>query len=157
MDDKIYELMAQAEILQEHALELQNKTSEAISEIPKAIDQVKRKLLSTAILSVCIWVILGALIILAVWFFTEWTIDSLKGEKIALKWEISDLQGKVEKLRKEVQQEEVKLAKIHSESLGIEVGERKGQRWLKLGKGYEVGKIIEWKDGREGIEVNQKK
>lgn len=31
MDDKIYELMAQAEILQEHALELQNKASEATS------------------------------------------------------------------------------------------------------------------------------
>ena len=146
MDDKIYELMAQAEILQEHALELQNKASEATSGIFKTLDQVKRKLLSTALLSACIWVILGVLVILAVWFFMELTTDSLRDERIALKWEISDLQGKVEKLRKEVQ------------TWGVELVRNKGKRWIKFGKGDQAGEEVEWKsEGRSGIEVIPKK
>ena len=155
MDDKIYELMAQAEILQEHALELQNKASEATSGIFKALDQVKRKLLSTALLSVCIWVILGALVFLAMWFFTEWSTDSLRDEKTALKWEISDLQGKVEKLRKEVQSEEKRLAEV--QTWGIELIRDKGNRWLKLGKDDQFGQTGNWTDGRAGIEIIRKK
>ncbi len=157
MDDKIYELMAQAEILQEHALALQNKASEAILEIPEAIDGVKEKLRSTALWSALIWVITGAVVVLGVWIAIMWSTKGLLEEQNRLQWEVGDLKGQVKNLRKEVQAEEEKLAKIHSESWGIEVGEIKGQRWLKLGKGYEVGKTIEWKDGREGIEVNRKK
>ena len=155
MDDKIYELMAQAEILQEHALELQNKASEATSGIFQALDQVKRKLLSTAFLSACIWVIFGALVFLAVWFLTSLSIDRLKDEKTAIKWEISDLQGKVEKLRKEVQSEEKRLAKV--QTWGVELVRNKGDRWIKLGKGDQLGKPVEWDDGRFGIEIIQKK
>lgn len=156
MDDKIYELMAQAEILQEHALELQNKASEATSGTFKALDQLKRKLLSTALLSACIWVVLGVLVILAVWFFTELTTDSLRDERIALKWEISDLQGKVEKLRKEVQTEEKRLAEV--QTWGVELVRNKGKRWIKFGKGDQAGKEVEWKsEGRSGIEIIPKK
>ena len=155
MDDKIYELMAQAEIFQEHALELQNKTSEATSGIFQALDQVKRKLLSTALLSAVIWVILGALVFLAVWFFTELTTDSLRDEKTALKWEISDLQGKVEKLRKEVQSEEKRLAEV--QTWGIEIREDKGKRFIRLGKGDQFGQTGNWTDGRAGIEIIRKK
>ena len=155
MDDKIYELMAQAEILQEHALELQNKASEATSGIFQTLDQVKRKLLSTALLSACIWVILGILVFLAVWFFIELTTDNLRDEKIALKWEISDLQGKVEKLRKEVQSEEKRLAEV--QTWGIELIRDKGNRWLKLGKDDQFGQTGNWTDGRAGIEIIRKK
>ena len=155
MDDKIYELMAQAEILQEHALELQNKASEATSGIFKTLDQVKRKLLSTALLSACIWVILGILVTVVVWFFTELTTDNLRDEKIALKWEISDLQGKVEKLRKEVQSEEKRLAEV--QTWGIELIRDKGNRWLKLGKDDQFGQTGNWTDGRAGIEIIRKK
>ena len=157
MDDKIYELMAQAEILQEHALELQNKASEATSEIFKALDQVKRKLLSTAFLSACIWVILGALVILAVWFFTELSTDSLRDERTALKWEIADLQGKIEKLRKEVKEEEGKIAELHSKRWDIDLRVENGKRWIRLGKGDQFGKSAKWTDGRAGIEIIQKK
>ena len=155
MDDKIYELMAQAEILQEHALELQNKASKATSGIFKALDQVKRKLLFTALLSACIWVILGILVTVAVWFFIELTTDNLRDEKIALKWEISDLQGKVEKLRKEVQSEEKRLAEV--QTWGIELIRDKGNRWLKLGKDDQFGQTGNWTDGRAGIEIIRKK
>ena len=155
MDDKIYELMAQAEILQEHALELQNKASEATSGIFKALDQVKRKLLFTALLSACIWVIFGLLFFLAVWFFTEWSTDSLRDERTALKWEISDLQGQVEKLRKEIQSEEKRLAEV--QTWGIELREDKGKRFIRLGKGDQFGQTGNWTDGRAGIEIIRKK
>ena len=155
MDNKIYELMAQAEILQEHALELQNKAFEATSGIFKVLDQVKRKLLSTALLSACIWVILGVLVFLAVWFFTKFTTDSLRDERTALKWEILDLQGKVEKLRKEVESEEKRLAEV--QTWGIELIRDKGNRWLKLGKDDQFGQTGNWTDGRAGIEIIRKK
>ena len=155
MDNKIYELMAQAEILQEHALELQNKAFEATSGIFKVLDQVKRKLLSTALLSACIWVILGVLVFLAVWFFTKFTTDSLRDERTGLKWEISDLQGKVEKLRKEVESEEKRLAEV--QTWGIELIRDKGNRWLKLGKDDQFGQTGNWTDGRAGIEIIRKK
>ena len=155
MDDKIYELMAQAEILQEHALELQNKASEATSGIFKALDQVKRKLLSTALLSACIWVIFGVLVTVAVRFFTEWSTDSLRDERTALKWEISDLQGQVEKLRKEVQSEEKRLAEV--QTWGIELREDNGKRFIRLGKGDQFGQTGNWTDGRAGIEIIRKK
>ena len=155
MDDKIYELMAQAEILQEHALELQNKASEATSGIFKALDQVKRKLLFTALLSACIWVIFGLLVFLAVWFFIDWSTDSLRDEKTALKWEISDLQGQVEKLRKEIQSEEKRLSEV--QTWGIKLVREKGQRWIMLGKGDQPGKKVSWDNGRSGIEVIPKK
>lgn len=156
MDDKIYELMAQAEILQEHALELQNKASEATSGIFQALDQVKRKLLSTALLSACIWVILGVLVFLAVWVFTELSTDNLRDERTALKWEISDLEGKVEKLRKEVQGEKKRLAEV--QTWGVELVRNKGKRWIKFGKGDQPGEEVEWKnEGRSGIEIIPKK
>ena len=155
MDNKIYELMAQAEILQEHALELQNKAFEATSGIFKVLDQVKRKLLSTALLSACIWVILGVLVFLAVWFFTKFTTDSWRDERTALKWEILDLQGKVEKLRKEVESEEKRLAEV--QTWGIELIRDKGNRWLKLGKDDQFGQTGNWTDGRAGIEIIRKK
>lgn len=156
MDDKIYELMAQAEILQEHALKLQNKASEATSGIFKTLDQVKRKLFHTALLSACIWVILGVLVILAVWLFMELTTDRLRDERIVLKWEISDLQGQVEKLRKEVQSEEKRLAEV--QTWGVELVRNKGKRWIKFGKGDQAGEEVEWKsEGRSGIEIIPKK
>ena len=156
MDNKIYELMAQAEILQEHALELQNKASEAIFEIPEAIDQAKRKLGSTAILSACIWVIFGIVAILAVWIMADWVTDNLREEKNRLKWEISGLKSEAERLRKEIKDEEKKLAKV--QSWGIELVENKGQRWIMLGKGDHPGEKVIWDDkGRTGIQVIRKK
>ena len=119
------------------------------------LDQVKRKLLSTALLSACIWVILGVLVFLAVWFFTKFTTDSLRDERTALKWEISDLQGKVEKLRKEVESEEKRLAEV--QTWGIELIRDKGNRWLKLGKDDQFGQTGNWTDGRAGIEIIRKK
>ena len=155
MDDKIYELMAQAEILQEHALELQNKASEAIFEIPEAIDQAKRKLGSTAILSACIWVIFGVMAIFAVWIMADWVTDNLREEKNTLQWEVMDLEGKVKKLRTEVESEEKRLAEV--QTWGIELVREKEQRWIMLGKGDQPGKKVSWDNGRSGIEVIPKK
>ena len=155
MDDKIYELMAQAEILQEHALELQNKASEATSGLFKTLDQVKRKLLSTALLSACIWVIFGAMTILAIWIIADWVTDNLREEKNTLQWEVMDLEGKVKKLRAEVESEEKRLAEV--QTWGIELVKDKRQRWLKLGKGDQFGQTGTWTDGRAGIEIIRKK
>lgn len=96
------------------------------------------------------------LVILAVWFFTELTTDSLRDERTALKWEISDLQGKVEKLRSEVQSEEKRLAEV--QTWGVELVRNKGKRWIKFGKGDQAGEEVEWKsEGRSGIEIIPKK
>ena len=155
MDSKIYELMAQAEILQEHALELQNKASEAIFEIPEAIDQAKRKLRSTAILSACIWVIFGVMAILAVWIMADWITDSLRQEKSSLHREIGDLKNEIAKLRKEVESEEKRLAEV--QRWGIELRERDGRRGIILRKGDIAGEARKLKNGRFMIEVIREK
>ena len=157
MDDKIYELMAQAEILQEHALALQNKASETILEIPEAIDGVKEKLRSTALWSALIWVITGAVVVLGVWVAIMWSTKGLLEEQNRLQWEIGDLKGQAENLRKEVKAEEGKLAEMRSKRWDINLLERDGKRWIKLGKGDQAGEKVNWKDGRSGIEVIPKK
>lgn len=148
MDNKIYELMAQAEVLQEHALKLQNKASEAILEIPEAIDQVKKKLLSVALQSAFIWVITGAIVILGVYVAIMWSTTGLMDEQ-------NRLEAQIERLRKEAQEEEKRRAEL--KSWGIELVRDKGDRWIKFGKDDQPGKSVEWDDGRNGIEVIRKK
>ena len=156
MDNKIYELMAQAEVLQEHALELQNKASEAIFEIPEAIDQAKKKIRSTALWGAVVWLFFGIAIFFTIWFAFKWSTELLREEKNSLKWEISGLEVQVENLRKKIQSEEKRLAEV--QTWGIELVKNKGKRWIKFGKGDQAGDEVEWKnEGRSGIEVIRKK
>lgn len=43
MEEKLFELMAQAEDLQNHAAKLQNKAQEAFSALPLAVEQAGQK------------------------------------------------------------------------------------------------------------------
>lgn len=151
MENQIYELMAQAEILQEHALEIQNGAVKTISGIPEAVEDATEKIRSTALWAAIIFLVFGLLTTCGIVLGLYWSTDGLREEKRGLQHQIEDLKNAV-------QAEKISLEEIRSKKWGIELGERNGQRWLKLGKEYEVGKAIEWKkDGREGIEINLKK
>lgn len=150
MEEQIYELMAQAETLQEHALKLQNKASEAISEIPEVIDEVKETIRSTALLSAIIWIIFGVVTFLGVWIALEWSTNHLREERNRLQNHIKELQGVA-------QQEQEKIAEMRSKRWGIDLVERDGERWIRLRKGDGVGQNGDWTDGRTGIEIIRKK
>ncbi len=147
--------MAQAEILQEHALELQNKASEAIFGVPEAIDQAKKKIRSTALWGAVVWLFFGIAIFFALWFAFRWSTELLREEKNSLQWEVMNLEEKVKKLRTEVESEEKRLAEV--QTWGIELREDKGKRFIRLGKGDQFGQTGNWMDGRAGIEVIRKK
>ena len=50
-EEKLYVLMAQAEDLQKHAVELQNKAQETFSALPSAVEQAGQKIRSTGLLA----------------------------------------------------------------------------------------------------------
>lgn len=150
MEEKIYELMAQAETLQEHAVELQNKASEAISEIPEAIDKVKETIRSTALLSAIIWIIFGVVIFLGVWIALEWSTNHLREERNRLQNQISELQGVV-------QDEQKKIAEMQSERWGIElVSYKDGQRGIRIPKDMEFDRITSDSTNKDVVLVKRK-
>ena len=51
MEEKLFELMVQAEDLQKHAVELQNKAQETFLALPIAVEQAGQKIRSTG----CKW------------------------------------------------------------------------------------------------------
>lgn len=151
MENQIYELMAQAEILQEHALEIQNGAVNAISGIPEAVDEASEKIRSTALMTALIFLLFGLLTTGAIWFGLTWITDGLRAEK-------NSLQQQIEDLKKEVEAEKKSLAEIKSQNWGITVYEQDGHRYIKLKKGdVPVLKALNWKDGRKGIEITSQK
>ncbi|WP_280120268.1 hypothetical protein [Sangeribacter muris] len=151
MEKQIYELMAQAEILQEHALEIQNGAVNAISGIPEAVDEATEKIRSTALMTALIFLLFGLLTIGAILFGLTWSTDGLKAEK-------QSLQQQIEDLKKDVQAEKKSLAEIKSQNWGMNFYEHNGHRYIKLKKGdIPILKELNWDDGSKGIEITSQK
>ena len=107
MEEKLFELMAQAEDLQNHAAKLQNKAQEAFSALPLAVEQAGQKIRSTGLQMALI--LLGLAIVAcggSVGFFV-WSTESLREERKALQVAI--------------QAEEATLANLKSETWGIKL------------------------------------
>lgn len=131
MEEKLFELMAQAEDLQNHAAKLQNKAQEAFSALPLAVEQAGQKIRSTGLQMALI--LLGLAIVAcggSVGFFV-WSTESLREERKALQVAI--------------QAEEVTLANLKSETWGIKLTVfRDGKKGIVLPKGIKYerhGKI----------------
>lgn len=151
MEKQIYELMAQAEILQEHALEIQNGAVNAISGIPEAVDEATEKIRSTALMTALIFLLFGLLTTGAIWFGLTWSTDGLRSEK-------KSLQHQIEDLKKEIQAEKKSLEEIKSKNWGMNFYEEDGHRYIKLKKGdMPILEMVRWKDGAKGIEITSEK
>lgn len=98
-EEKLYVLMAQAEDLQKHAIELQNKAQETFSALPSAVEQAGQKIRSTGLQMALI--LLGLAIVVcggSVGFFV-WSTESLREEREQLDVEVRAAQASLEKMQ----------------------------------------------------------
>ena len=96
-EEKLYVLMAQAEDLQKHAVELQNKAQETFSALPSAVEQAGQKIRSTGLQMALIrlaLVVCGG----SVGFFV-WSTESLREEREQLDVEVRAAQASLEKMQ----------------------------------------------------------
>ncbi len=94
MEEKLFELMAQAEDLQNHAAKLQNEAQEAFSALPLAVEQAGQKIRSTGLLGalfvLAVGVVGAAVAVAGVW----WSTSSLRDEAAKLRAEVTFLEAK---------------------------------------------------------------
>ena len=112
MEEKLFELMVQAEDLQKHAVELQNKAQETFLALPIAVEQAGQKIRLFG---------LGILVCGASVGFFIWSTDSLREERNALKVAI--------------QAEETTLATLRSQTWGVRLHEGEKGRFIVLPEG----------------------
>lgn len=131
MEEKLFELMAQAEVLQTHAAKLQNEAQEVFSALPLAVEQAGQKIRSTGLQMALILLGLAIVVCGVSVGFSVWSTESLREERKALQIAI--------------QTEEAMLAKMKSETWGIKLTVfRDGKKGIVLPKGIKYerhGKI----------------
>ena len=140
MEEKLFELMAQAEDLQNHAAKLQNEAQEAFSALPLAVEQAGQKIRSTGLQMALILLAIAVVVCGASVAFIGWSTDSLREERATLKAAI--------------QAEEAMLAELKSKTWGITLWKwENGERGIILPKGVTFVRQIKVKDGRDAAVI----
>lgn len=140
MEEKLFELMAQAEDLQNHAAKLQNEAQEAFSALPLAVEQAGKKIRSTGLQMALILLGVGAIVCGTSIAFIGWSTESLREERAAMKAAIHA--------------EEAMLTELQSQTWGLElVSYGDGTRGILLPKGTKIDRTGTIKDGREAVVI----
>lgn len=138
MEEKLFELMAQAEDLQNHAAKLQNEAQEAFSALPLAVEQAGQKIRSTGLQMALILLAIAVVVCGASVGFIGWSTDSLRKERDTLKAAILA--------------EEATLAELRSKTWGLElVNYSDGGRGIILPKGTTFSHKAKIENGRTAI------
>lgn len=138
MEEKIFELMAHAEDLQKHAVQLQDKAQETFSGLTLAVEQAQKKIRSTGLQMALIMLGISVLVCGLTLKIFLWSTESLKKEREALKVAI--------------QAEEATLAELQSKTWKLElVNDSDGVRGIILPKGVQFVRSGKLKDGREAV------
>lgn len=100
MEEKLFELMTQAEDLQKHAVKLQNKAQETFSALPLAVEQAGQKIRSTGLLGalfvLTVGVVVAAVAVVGIW----WGTSSLRDEAAGLRAEVAALEAQANEFSK---------------------------------------------------------
>ena len=120
-EEKLYVLMAQAEDLQKHAVELQKEAQETFSALPLAVEQAVQKIRSERFSAAVNVFGFGALI--------------AGGIYAGLNVYGSKLQEEHEKLKTAIQDEEATLTKLESKTWGLSLYEDEKGRFIVLPEG----------------------
>lgn len=140
MEEKLFELMAQAEDLQKHAAKLQQEAQEAFSDLPLAVEQAGQKIRSTGLQMALILLAVAVVVCGASVAFIGWSTESLREERATLKAAI--------------QAEEAMLAELKSKTWGITLWKwENGERGIILPKGVTFVRQIKVKDGRDAAVI----
>ena len=118
-EEKLYVLMAQAEDLQKHAVELQKEAQETFSALPLAVEQAVQKIRSERFSAAVYVFCFGALI--------------AGGIYAGLNVYGSKLQEEHEKLKTAIQDEEATLTKLESKTWGLSLYEDEKGRFIFSG------------------------
>lgn len=138
MEEKIFELMAHAEDLQKHAVQLQDKAQETFSGLTLAVEQAQKKIRSTGLQMALIMLGISVLVCGLTLKIFLWSTESLKKER--------------EALRVAIQVEEATLAELQSKTWKLElVNDSNGVRVIILPKGVQFVRSGKLKDGREAV------
>ncbi len=121
MEEKLFELMAQAEDLQSHAAKLQNEAQEAFSALSLAVEHAGQKIRSTGLQIAFILLGVGMIVCGASVAFIGWSTESLREERVAL--------------RAAIQAEEAMLAEMKSKTWEVRLHETDKGRFIVLPKG----------------------
>ena len=127
--------MADAEDLQKHAAQLQEKAQETFSALPLAVEQAQKKIRSTGLQMALIMFGLSVLACGLTLKLFLWSTESLKEKREALKVEI--------------QAEEARLAELQSKTWSLELVNDNGRRGIILPKNVNFVGSATLKDGRE--------
>lgn len=137
MDEKLYELMVQAEELQKHAVKLQKEAETAREKLDGAGNRVAAEIKSTGLIMALL--VLGLAIVsgIVVCAGVSWWVNRLENRHATLTAEIKTLENTAAELKQRK----------------IEVGEGEGKMWIVAPKGKKfVGSGIT-KDGRAAVFV----
>lgn len=138
MEEKLFELMAHAEDLQKHAVQLQDKAQETFSGLTLAVEQAQKKIRSTGLQMALIMLGISVLVCGLTLKIFLWSTESLKKEREALKVAI--------------RAEEATLAELQSKTWKLElVNDSDGVRGIILPKGVQFVRSGKLKDGREAV------
>lgn len=138
MEEKIFELMAHAEDLQKHAVQLQDKAQETFSGLTLAVEQAQKKIRFTGLQMALIMLGISVLVCGLTLKIFLWSTESLKKEREALKVAI--------------RAEEATLAELQSKTWKLElVNDSDGVRGIILPKGVQFVRSGKLKDGREAV------
>lgn len=100
MEEKLFELMTQAEDLQKHAVKLQNEAQEVFSALPLAVEQAGQKIRSTRLLGavfvLAVGVVVAAVAVVGIW----WGTSSLRDEAAGLRAEAAALEAQANEFSK---------------------------------------------------------
>lgn len=99
-DEQLYTLMAQAEDLQAHAENLQNRAQETFAALPLAVEQAGNKIRSTglqgALFVVAMAGVVTAVAVAGIW----WGTSSLRDEAAGLRVEVAALEAQANEFSK---------------------------------------------------------
>lgn len=146
MEEKLFELMAQAEDLQNHAAKLQNEAQEAFSALPLAVEQAGQKIRSTGLLGalfvLAVGVVGAAVAVAGVW----WSTSSLRDEA-------AELRSAIAILKRNVTEEQKTLQALVGKTWRLELVKWDNERGIILPKGVKFVRSGQIKDGREAVMI----
>lgn len=147
MEEKLFELMAQAEDLQNHAAKLQKEAQEVFSALPLAVEQAGQKIRSTGLQMALIMLGVGVIVCGASAAFIGWSTSSLRDEA-------AELRSTIAALKRNVAEEQKTLRELSGKTWRLElVNYGDGTRGIILPRGTKVDRTGVVQDGRIGIVI----
>lgn len=144
-EDRIYGLIAQAENIQAHAIELQKEASEAFSELPRSVERAASKIRSTALLGALYVVASGVVVSVVAVAGLWWGTSSLRDEA-------AELRSTIATLKQYAAEEQRTLQELSGKTWRLELVQyREGGKGIILPKGLTFERAATLENGKTAL------